>query len=137
MKGDNMGCGCGNKKAEEKKFTRNAEYEYKGDDICLNGRQAYVKNEVAKTSMLVGVFCAIGAGVVVHNKMSVGSYALAGYAATAGLLTYGGGKGMGAGSKSANARYDTLCQQDDETVDNGDDSEESYMDEDSRYVNRS
>ena len=132
-----MGCGCSNKKAEEKKFTRNAEYEYKGDDICLNGRQSYVKSEVGKTSMLVGLVCAIGVGVGVAQRLKLSSYATAGYAATAGLLTYGGGKGMGAGSKSANARYDKLCEQDDETVDNGDDSEESYMDEDSRYVNRS
>ena len=134
------GCGCGNKKkAEEKKFTRNAEYQYKGNDICLNGRSVYVQNEVQKTSVVVGLVCAIGASMVIRNRMDASSMATFGYASVAGLLTYGGSKGMSAGSKGANSRYDKLCEKDDETMDDEGSSqeEESYMDEDSPYVSRS
>ena len=48
-------------------------------------------------------------------------------------------KGMSAGSKGANSRYDKLCEKDDETMDDEGSSqeEESYMDEDSPYVSRS
>ncbi len=140
--GDNMsGCGCANKKkAEEKKFTRNAEYQYKGNDICLNGRSVYVQNEVQKTSVMVGLVCAIGAGMVIRNRMDVSSMATFGYAGVAGLLTYGSSKGMNAGSKGANSRYDKLCEKDDETMNDeggSQEQEESYMDESSPYVSRS
>tara|TARA_R110000765_G_C18744412_1_gene587100 strand:+ start:109 stop:537 length:429 start_codon:yes stop_codon:yes gene_type:complete len=134
---DDMGCGCGNKRAEEKKFTRNAEYQYKGEDICLKGREEYINKEVTKTSYMVGGVVALVAGVYTAKKLNMALTPVMGYATTAGILTYAGSKGLSAGAKSANSRYDKLCETDDETANETQKNDESYMDDDSPYITRS
>ena len=132
------GCGCGNKKkAEEKKFTRNAEYQYTGDDICLKGRDEYVKKEVTKTSYMIGGFLAIVAGAYTAKKMNMNTAPMLGYASATGVLTFVGSKGLNAGAKGANSRFDKLCKQAEETTNETQEDEESYMDEDSPYITRS
>jgi hypothetical protein len=129
-----MGCGCG-KKAEEKKFTRNAEYQYRGSDVCLNGREPYLKSEVTKVSALVGGVAALIVGGWAYTKLGKDGYSTVGYGATAGIVSYMAGTGFAFGAKAASQRFDDLCSSDEETTDEP--AEESYNDDESAYVSRS